>query len=203
MKRAIGVIFAVSALFSGNSSFAAGPFGTIHVGNWSGGAYTEDSNGTFTHCAAATSYANGVLVIVTYNVRNEWILGFVSPNFHLTKGETFPIDITFDGQSQVRLFGVAINDQLVSAIMVPNALRDFKKASLMVAVARGGTFQFNLNTTGTLLAVISNCVAKVKATGVNNAGDFAIVSPPKPPVVAKPVATNHSPQPRTTQNLRS
>ena len=127
MKRAIGVIFAVTALFSGNS-FAAGPFGTIHVGNWNGGAYTEDNNGTFTHCAAATSYANGSPVIVSYNVRSEWLLGFASPSFHLTKGETFPIDVTFDGQPQVRLFGVAITDQLVSAIMVPNALRDFKKA---------------------------------------------------------------------------
>jgi S1-C subfamily serine protease len=190
MNRVIAVVFAVSALFYSTISFAAGPFGSIHVGGWNGGAYTNDNDGTFSHCAAATNYASGIAVVVSYNVRNEWLLGFASPGFHLTKGETFPIDVTFDGQSQIHLFGVAITDQLVSAIMVPNALRDFKKASLMVAVAKGGTFQFNLTSTGTLLPVISNCVTKVKATGVSNAGDFAIASPPKPPAATKPVATN-------------
>ena len=55
----------------------------------------------------------------------------------------------------------------------------------MVAVAKGGTFQFTLSSTGSLLPVISNCVTKVKATGVSNAGDFTIASPPKPPVVAQ------------------
>jgi S1-C subfamily serine protease len=123
-------------------------------------------------------------------VNNQWNLGFGSPSFHLTKGETFPIDITLDGQPQIRLFGTAVTDQLVSAILVPNALRDFKKASLMVAVAKGATFQFNLSSTGTLLPVISNCVTKVRASGISNVRDFAIVSPPKPAVVPKPVATN-------------
>ena len=140
MKRVTAVVVAVSAFLSCTSSFAAGPFGTIHVGNWNGGAYTDDNNGAFTHCAAGSGYASGISLIVSYNVNNQWNLGFGSPSFHLTKGETFPIDITLDGQPQIRLFGTAVTDQLVSAILVPNALRDFKKASLMVAVAKGATF---------------------------------------------------------------
>ncbi len=190
MKRIAAVIFAISGLCSSTSSFAAGPFGTIHIGNWNGGAYTNDNNGNFTHCAAGTGYASGVSLVVSYNVNDEWLLGFASPGFHLTKGETFPIDVIFDGQSQSRLFGTAVTDRLISAIMVPNALRDFKKASLMVAVAKGSTFQFKLDATGTLLPVISNCVTKVKATGISNAGDFTIAVAPKPPNAAKPVATN-------------
>jgi hypothetical protein len=126
MKFVTASALFLSILFS-SPTFAAGPFGTIHVGGWSGGAYTNDADGAFSHCAAGTSYASGISVIVTYNVQNNWLIGFASPNFRLTKGESFPIDVTFDGQSQVRLFGMAITDQLVSAIMVPNALRDFKK----------------------------------------------------------------------------
>ena len=30
---------------------AGGPFGTIHVGNWVGGAFSDDT-GKFSHCAA-------------------------------------------------------------------------------------------------------------------------------------------------------
>ena len=43
----------------------------------------------------------------------------------------------------------------------------------MVAVAGSTPLQFNLTSTGPLLAALANCVAKVKAEGINNAGDFA------------------------------
>jgi S1-C subfamily serine protease len=56
----------------------------------------------------------------------------------------------------------------------------------MVAVAKGTTLPFNLDSTGKLLPVISNCLAKVKAGGLATAGDFSILPPPKP-AAAKPV----------------
>jgi S1-C subfamily serine protease len=167
-----------------SAAFAAGPFGTIRIGAWIGGAFTDDNTGAFSHCAASTSYASGVTVIVGQNANTSWLLGFTSSGFHLTVGETFPVDITFDGQSQARLFTTAITSSFISGVMPPNVARDFQKASLMVAVAKGTTFQFNLTSTGPLLPVLANCVTKVKAAGVSNAGDF---SAPKP-AVAKPVA---------------
>jgi len=168
-----------------SAACAAGPFGTIHVGAWNGGAFTDDNTGAFSHCGASTNYASGVTVVVGQNANASWLLGLTSSGFHLTAGETFPLDITFDGQSQVRLFTTAISPTFISGVMPPNAARDFQKASLMVAVAKGSTFQFNLTSTGPLLSALASCVTKVKAVGVANAGDF---SAPKP-AVAKPVAT--------------
>jgi S1-C subfamily serine protease len=168
------------------SAFGAGPFGTIHVGNWSGGAYTDDKTGAFSHCAASTSYASGINVIVGQNANNSWLMGFASPAFRLTPGETFPIDVTFDGQAQYRLFGTALLSNLVTSVLPNNAaIEQLRKSQLMVAVAKGATFQFNLNSTGQLLPIIANCVSKTKTVGTANAGDFAI-SIPKPPA-AKPV----------------
>jgi hypothetical protein len=95
-------------------ALAAGPFGSIRVGSWSGGAYTNDSTGAFSHCAAGTSYQNGINLIVGQNADSSWLLGFAHQNFHLTPGETFPIDVTFDGQSQVQLFGTATSTILVT-----------------------------------------------------------------------------------------
>jgi S1-C subfamily serine protease len=43
----------------------------------------------------------------------------------------------------------------------------------MVAVARGTPLQFNLISIGPLLVALANCVTRVKADGVNKAGDFA------------------------------
>ena len=70
----------------GSIANAAGPYGNIHVGNWKGGAFTDDNTGAFSHCGATTSYGNGVILVVGQNASNSWLLGFASPNFHLTKG---------------------------------------------------------------------------------------------------------------------
>jgi S1-C subfamily serine protease len=152
---------------------AAGPFGTIHVGAWNGGAYTDDNTGAFSHCAAGSEYASGVSLIVSQTASNSWLLGFGSTAFHFTKGDTLPIDVTFDGQTQARLFATANSAILVSAILPPNVARTFQKSSLMVAVTRGTPLQFNLTSAGPLLAALANCVTRVKAEGVNGAGDFA------------------------------
>src|SRR3984957_14338664 len=97
MKRVISIFLVVGGLLSGIPSFAAGPFGTIHVGHWNGGVYPSDKDSSFSQCAGFTSYASGITVLVTYNAQNNWLLGFASKTFQLTKGESFPIDITFDG----------------------------------------------------------------------------------------------------------
>jgi S1-C subfamily serine protease len=182
---------------------AAGPFGTIRVGAWGGGAFTDDNTGAFSHCGASTNYASGVTVVVGQNANASWLLGFTSSGFHLTTGETFPVDITFDGQSQVRLFTTAVSTTFISGVMPPNAARDFQKASLMVVVAKGSTFQFNLTSTGPLLSALASCVTKVKTVGVANAGDFSASRPAvaKPGAAAAnaPADANPSP-PKSTRN---
>src|ERR1700757_3788594 len=99
-----------------------GPFGSIHVGNWIGGAFS-DENGAFSHCAATTTYANGIILVVGQNVSNTWLLSFASPGFKFNKGDTLPIDVTFDGQSQARLFASANSDIMVTATLPPNVAR--------------------------------------------------------------------------------
>jgi S1-C subfamily serine protease len=178
MARISFVLLVAAALITSNA-FAAGPFGSIHVGNWNGGAFTDDKTGAFSHCAGVTTYASGVGVSVGQNTAGSWLIGFGHPSWRLTNGETFPIDLTFDGQAQLRLFGTAPTPNMVFAIL-PN-IDQFRKSRLMVAVAKGQTFQFNLSSTAPLLQTIANCVAKVKSSGLANAGDFSIV-PPKPAV---------------------
>jgi S1-C subfamily serine protease len=168
---------------------AAGPFGTIHVGAWNGGAYTDDNTGAFSHCAAGSEYASGVSLVVSQTASNAWLLGFASTAFHFNKGDTLPIDVTFDGQFQARLFATANSAILVSAILPPNVARTFQKSSLMVAVTRGTPLQFNLTSAGPLLAALANCVTRVKAEGVNGAGDFAAPNA----VAAKSDAPNAAP----------
>ncbi len=114
-RPAVFLMSLLSSVVLASSAFAAGPFGSIHVGNWTGGAYTDDKTGAFTHCAAGTPYANGVYLVISQNVTGGWSLGFGNEAFRLTTGDTFPIDLTFDGQAQYHLFGTAVSPSLVAS----------------------------------------------------------------------------------------
>jgi S1-C subfamily serine protease len=69
----------------------------------------------------------------------------------------------------------------------------------MVAQAGQATLQFNLTSTGPLLNVIATCVAKVKADGLNSAGDFAKIAAPRP-ATAGDTANGTAGAPRTVRN---
>jgi S1-C subfamily serine protease len=112
-------------------------------------------------------------------------------------GETFAIQVIFDNQVPIQVFATADNDALATAILPNNAVIDqFRKSHAMVAMFRGQTYQFGLSSTGQLVPVIANCVAKVKASGFANAGDFSIL-PPKPVAPATPAKSE------TTASLAS
>ena len=154
------------------SANAAGPFGTVNIGNWIGGAFSNDQTGAFSHCAATTPYANGVILVVSQNAAGTWSLAFASPGYGFNKGENAAIDVTFDGQEQARLYATAYQSNMLTAIMPLNVVRTFQKASLMVATAGRAVLNFDLTSTGPVIAALANCVSKVKADGLDKAGDF-------------------------------
>jgi S1-C subfamily serine protease len=161
---------------------AAGPFGSVNVGNWIGGAFSNDQTGAFSHCAATTPYANGVILVVGQGVAGSWTLGFASPSYQFKQGENVAIDVTFDGQEQARLFATANQPNMLTSVMPANVVRTFQKASLMVATSGRTVLNFDLTSTGPVIAALANCVTKVKADGLSKAGDFTKVA-------AKPAAT--------------
>ena len=70
MKTSINAIaatlcLAVLSALAPSTSDAAGPFGTVTVGNWHGGAYTDDKSGAFSHCAAGATYQSGIYFMVS------------------------------------------------------------------------------------------------------------------------------------------
>ena len=179
------------------SAEAAGPYGSIKVGAWIGGAFTDDNTGAFSHCAATTTYANGTTLVVGQGATSSWIIGFANPAFHYSKGESVPIDIVFDGQSVARVFANAASQIMITAPMPPNVARTMQKSSMMAATTAGGTYQFNLTSIGPLMPMLVSCVAKIKAGGINSAGDFSVK-----PVAAKAEAPA-SDAPKDTKPGRS
>jgi Trypsin-like peptidase domain len=197
--RGVGLFVSAltSTLLLSATAFAAGPFGTIHVGNWHGGAWTNDTTGAFSHCSAGADFANGLSLLISQNAERTWLIGFTSPSWNFPEGQPIPIDLTFDGQSQFRIFGTATHQKLISAILPNPALNTLRKSRLMVAVGSSQRpVNFDLAMVGKLVPIIANCVDRTKANGVAAAGDFSI-APPKPPIATaagrSEVAVSESP----------
>jgi hypothetical protein len=178
----------LSMVISIATAEARGPYGTIHVGNWKGGAFTNDQTGMFSHCVAGANYDSGIYFMVMIDQGSGWSLGFQHPKWSFANSQSFPIALTFDGQSPFYVQGVAVGASLVKVPMPTDSalIAQFRKAKAMTAFTQGQLFQFKLVQTALLLPTLANCVAVVKQQGVASAGDFSVRLAPKPVATAPP-----------------
>ena len=186
MRSTIGAVVAALCLIAAPSTASArGPYGSINVGNWKGGAYTNDQTGAFSSCAAGTQYESGIYFAVTINDKAGWALGFAHEKWEFKTDRAFPITLTFDGQAPFNVHGVPLADKLLQVPMPDNSalIAQFRKAKGMTAYTQGHLFQFKLDQTAQLLPTLINCVAKMKQHGIAGAGDFTV------PLAAPKVAT--------------
>jgi hypothetical protein len=130
MKRAGLFISAIAGALLSSSTFAAGPFGTIHVGDWKGGAYTDDTTGAFSHCGAAGHYLNGFNLAISQHPDRTWLILFESPTWNLPEGQSVPVELTFDGQSHFQIFGTATRGKIIRAILPDPAVNALRKSHL-------------------------------------------------------------------------
>jgi S1-C subfamily serine protease len=194
-RLAIIFVSAIAGAFWTSTTLAAGPFGTIHVGLWRGGAYTNDSTGAFSHCAAQSEHANGVSLLIGQFADHTWSLGLGGASANVTPGATFPIDIIlFDGQTQFRVVGNAANSKLISAPLPDAVANRMRKSHQMAASDSSGTFQFKLDAIDKLMSIVTYCVDKVRTRGVASAEDFSVAAL-KPPVISTAVKSSGSGEP--------
>lgn len=199
MKRSAVVAAVLLSVFATIwSAEARGPYGSISVGNWKGGAYTNDQTGEFSYCSAGSIYRSGIFFMVMIDAASTWSLAFAHDSWNFAVGQSFPIALTFDGQAPFNVHGVAIGDKLVRVPMPANSslISQFRKARGMTAYTQGQLFQFNLDQTAQLLPTLAQCVASVKQTGVANAGDFSVSAPPKQAAAAPPPGGSLKPAPQ-------
>jgi hypothetical protein len=155
----IGASFLVTC-FSAMAAHAAGPLRPFQLGLWSGGAWTNDQTGTFSHCAASAGYNSGIALLVMIDRSFGWGLGFTSQTWNLAPNTQFPVELRFDGGPIINLAAIALQTKLL-AVKMPNNSRlinTFRFALQMTAAAQGQSALFNLTTTSKLLPQLGDCV---------------------------------------------
>ncbi|WP_315778106.1 MULTISPECIES: hypothetical protein [unclassified Bradyrhizobium] len=178
-RTIVGTMLSLLALATAalnEPAHAKGPYGSISVAGWSGGAYTDDNTGKFSSCIASASYKSGinfgVLALPTFN----WALAFIHPGWSLSQGQKFPIVLSFDGRNSYNVEGSVWSANMV-VVPMPNdssLIKAFRAARTMSAFAQGNLFQFDLNGTSVLLPSLANCVRMINAGGMAAATNFTV-----------------------------
>jgi hypothetical protein len=163
-------------ILSASSVTARGPYGSVKIGHWSGGAFTNDQTGAFSGCVASAPYKSGITVFVMVSANVSWNLGFSHNGWALKPGTAFPIVLTFDGRAPFNVEGKVISAHSVSVEMpdTSDLIKQFRASTTMSAFAQGNLFQFNLDRTGVLLPALVNCVVTVNRDGIAGARDFVL-----------------------------
>src|SRR5215831_19044313 len=74
----------------------AGPYRPFQAGLWSGGAYTDDRTGNFSHCSAGVANDSGYNLFVVSTQTHGWWLGLWNPRWSLTPNATMQVKLRFD-----------------------------------------------------------------------------------------------------------
>jgi hypothetical protein len=113
-KRRCLVIALLAGVLLSRDAFAAGPFGTIHVGYWQGGAYTDDTTGAFSYCGASATNPNGVVISIAQTYEYSWLIMITNLAWNLPENES--LLFMFDGQSQFQIFAASRGKQTGAAV---------------------------------------------------------------------------------------
>lgn len=139
---------------------AAGPYRPFQIGLWTGGAYTDDRTGGFSHCSAGVVYDGGINLFVVGTEGHGWWLGFTSPNWSLTPSASIPVKMQFDGRAPAEVLGTIVNGQL---LLVPapdesHLIEIFRRSSKIAVTAQERSFSLTLAATAGVLSELANCV---------------------------------------------
>ena len=157
--RSFAILLALMVI-SPSTCHAKGPLQVLKVGNWSGGSFSNDRTGAFSHCGAYASYKSGIVFHVTVTDQYDWIIAFSNAAWRLTPSTTVPIDLTFDGIGPIRVYGNVKEPTFIVVSMPSNSqlIRSFRAARRMDAYANGYRYNFSLDTTSQLLPALAACV---------------------------------------------
>ncbi|HEV2555107.1 MAG TPA: hypothetical protein VGV17_15235 [Bosea sp. (in: a-proteobacteria)] len=138
---------------------AAGPFGKIVVGNWTGGAYTNDATGAFSHCAVNAGYRNGTRMFTSITADFKWLIGFAHPNWKLKPGSSLNLQLVFDRTSRIDVRAEARSPTLLAIAMPADSqlIGAFRQGHRLELVANDQRLTFALTSTREMLPALVEC----------------------------------------------
>lgn len=132
------------------------------VKTWSVGAYSDDQNFSFSHCAMATSYNSGVTLLFSVDKSKSWSMALTRSDWKLKVGEKYYFNVFLDNASGDKWFGYAITPTLIKIPLSTNSTTfgNFRRSKFLTVVAPNGRFSFSLDNSSEALIALVACVRK-------------------------------------------
>ncbi|MGH7032061.1 MAG: hypothetical protein ACREEZ_16750, partial [Stellaceae bacterium] len=156
---AIALAVAVSVLGWGSAE-AAGPLRAFKLGFWSGGAYTDDRTGDFTHCSAGVAYNSGISMFILVTAGDRWWLGFVDPRWAHSPNAKLQVELRLDAGASFPRFGTIPSRHLLLVPLPDNShvIDTLRRSAQLTLVAAGESFRFKLTDAAAVLDELTDCV---------------------------------------------
>ena len=209
LSRFAAVTVAAMVLWSAAAS-AGGPLRSFEYGFWSGGAYTDDRTGAFTHCSAGVAYDSGVNLFVLVTAHHRWWLGFINPKWSFAANEKALVRLRLDGGMPFERLATVPNAQLL-LVPLPDSsdlIDAFRHSSELALDTNGHVLLFKLKETPGMIDRLAGCVGtslaldnKVPPVRSQSANAAPSTEPTKAAATpAKPVVAKPSPQSASVPN---
>ncbi len=159
MKRTYVTILALIILSLSLESAFAKKIYSLKSGNWSGGAYTNNKTGRFSHCAASVKYKSGILLLFSVTRTRRWNMGLSNNVWNLTPRQKYPIEYRVDKGRLITGTAIAKGRTLVQ-VFLPTSDRlfdQFKRGQRLTIWAAKQKMKFSLTGTRRMLSLLLKC----------------------------------------------
>ncbi len=173
---------ALLGIASGSQSAVSAEIAKLKIGNWDGGAFTNDSTGAFSHCAASARYKSGITLLFSVTGDGVWSMGFSSPTWQLTANTTYPVRYRVDEGEYIQGTALAKNAQLAQVFLPRNdsLFAAFRFGGMLRVEAERQTLSFRLTDTSELLSTLLRCARDHNGARPNNPFGSGTSPAPRP-----------------------
>ena len=198
----IAAMVAAGLVLWGGLASAAGPIRAFQAGLWSGGAYTDDRTGDFTHCSAGVAYDSGINMFVLVTAEYRWWLGFINPQWDFSRNAKMPVELRFDDGPWLSLVSTVPSRMIVLAPLPPDPrlIDRLSHSSQLDLSAKGRSFLFKISGAPAITAELRSCVRKSLASRTPGAAEAPATTASASFTTATdpPAAANIGPTPPAT-----
>ncbi len=162
---AAGAFIAAAA----TGSTEAAQMTSIEIGNWKGGAYSNNETGEFSHCAASAKYRNGQTLLLSISRDKTWSVGFANDGWNLDPGSKHPVRLKVDDGHTYSGTASARTRYLVQ-VMLPRSKRlfeQFRNGLNFHIKTRNGEINFALTDVDRLLGILVRCARHHRQASTN------------------------------------
>jgi hypothetical protein len=207
-RISIGTGLLIAGLFGGIAGASAAEVAKLRINNWSGGAFTNDQTGAFSHCAASASYKSGITLLFSVTADKTWSMGFSSPTWEFTPGTRYPVEYWVDDGPRLKGTALAKTNRLAQVFLPTNdsLFVAFRQGQMLRVAAERQTLAFRLTDTSELLSTLLRCANDFTRRAAP-ANPFGRGAPPAAPPAnpfgqgVPPPATPSTPAPKPAQSI--